>query len=83
MKGPSKSTERAGIGIVFLAVLAVISALLPIIVAVILVNMYENDILNMDANIQLIILIIGIIVLVVIDIFMTVRTVGLRKFEPK
>jgi hypothetical protein len=83
MKGPSKNAERASIGIIFLAILAVISALLPIVVAVILVNLYEADILNMDTNIQLIILIIGIIVLVVIDIFMTVRTVGLRKFEPK
>jgi hypothetical protein len=83
MKGPSKNAERASIGIIFLAILAVISALLPIVVAVILVNLYEADILNMDTNIQLITLIIGIIVLVVIDIFMTVRTVGLRKFEPK
>ena len=83
MKGPSRQTERKTIGVVFLAVLATIGAVLPIVVAIILSNLWEKEIISSDISIQFIVLVVGLFILIAIDIFMTVRTVGLRRFEPK
>lgn len=78
---PTKRTRRATIMLVFLAIISAISIILPIVIGIILGNIYAAELAEKDMDYQLTILGAAMLILIIVNVWLVAHTVGLAKIK--
>ena len=79
ISAPSKRTTRATILLIFLAVISAMSIILPIVVGILLGNMYADDLIQQSTAFQFTVLGATLFVLVVVNVYVLYYTMGRKR----